>query len=483
MSVPAPARGTGLTLAGLVTSSLAFALMQTLLIPALPILQEKLHTSTGWTTWTVTAYLLTGSVATPIIGRLGDQHGKVRLMVLSLGVFLVGSIGAALAWNIGSLVLFRAVQGVGGAVFPLSYAIIRDEFPRERWSIAMGIVSSTLGVGGGLGIVGAGLIVDHASWRWLFVLSAGIGLAALLLVWRFIPESPVRIPSRVDVWGALLLSAGLTALLVALTEGQPLGWSSAEILGLFGAAALLFAAWGVVEARVPEPMVDLRMLARRPVLFTNLTALLSGFALYATWVLLPTFYQLPSQLPPPLRDLADYGFGTSVTEAGLWTLPTSLAIILGGPVAGVVGRRAGARGPLIAGMLLLAAGSAGIALRHETPLETALSFTLCGWGIAFAFASMPRLIVDAVAPTETAVATGMNNVVRTVGGVVGAQAAAVLLVAHHIGGTQVPAENGFVRAFWLSVGGAIAGALAAWLVPRRRQGRAPVHGAAPERAG
>jgi EmrB/QacA subfamily drug resistance transporter len=477
------AHGTGLTLAGLVTSSLAFALMQTLLIPALPVLQEKLHTTAGWTTWTVTVYLLSGSVATPIVGRLGDQHGKVRMMVLSLAVFLLGSIGAAVSWNIASLVAFRAVQGVGGAVFPLSYAIIRDEFPQRQWSVAMGIVSATLGVGGGLGIVAAGVIVDNASWRWLFVLSAAIGLAALVLVWRFIPESPVRAPSRVDVWGALLLSGALVALLVALTEGQSFGWGSPAILGLLAAAAVLLVAWGAAETRMAEPMVDLRMLARRPVLFTNLTALLSGFALYATWVLLPTFYQLPSELPAAVRGLADYGFGTSVTVAGLWMLPTSLAIILGGPVAGLAGRRFGARGPLIAGMLLLAAGAAGIALRHGTPLETALSFTLCGWGIAFAFASMPRLIVDAVAPTETAVATGMNNVVRTVGGVVGAQVAAVLLAAHHVAHTEIPAEAGFVSAFWVSVAGATAGALAAALVPGRQRRRVPWRRAAPERAG
>ena len=97
---------------------MAFALMQTFLIPALPKLQESLGASNTWVTWTVTAYLLTGSVATPLIGRLGDQHGKVRLMVIALAVFLVGSVGAIFAWNIGALIVFRAIQGVGGAVFP-----------------------------------------------------------------------------------------------------------------------------------------------------------------------------------------------------------------------------------------------------------------------------------------------------------------------------------------------------------------------------
>jgi EmrB/QacA subfamily drug resistance transporter len=462
---------TRLVMAGLVTSSMAFALMQTFLIPALPRLQEDLGASTTWVTWTVTAYLLTGSVATPLIGKLGDQHGKVRMMLISLAVFLAGSIGAIVAWDIGSLIAFRAVQGVGGAVFPLSYAIIRDEFPPERVGVAMGTVSAVLGVGGGIGIVASGLIVDNASWRWLFAVSALIVAIALVLVWRFIPESPVKHPSRLDVPGALLLSGGLVCLLVALTEGPSLGWRSTPILGLFAGAALFFVAWGRVEARVPQPMVDMRMLARRPVLFTNLTALLAGFALYMTWVILPAFYQFPHGLPERIGEEAGYGFGTSVTVAGFWMLPTSATIVVAGPVAGLLGRRYGARLPLVAGMVLMALGFAGIALWHGAAWEPAVAFTLCGWGVGFAFAAMPKLIVDAVDRSETGIATGMNTVVRTVGGVVGAQVGAVLLAAHTLPGTSVPAEAGFVNAFWVSVAGAVLGALAAALVSRRPRRR------------
>jgi EmrB/QacA subfamily drug resistance transporter len=458
-----------LTLAGLVTAAMAFALMQTFIIPALPRLQEDLGASGTWVTWTVTAYLLTGAVATPLIGRLGDQHGKVRLMVISLAVFLAGSLGAIVAWDVGSLIAFRAVQGVGGAVFPLSFAIIRDEFAPERQSVAMGLVSAVLGVGGGLGIVASGLIVDHLSWRWLFVVAAAVVAAALVLVWRFVPESRIRARSRVDVAGGLTLSGGLVCLLVALTEGPHLGWGSPAIAGLFVGAAALLALWCLVELRVEEPMVDMRMLARRVVLFTNLTAMLAGFALYMTWVILPTFYQLPSGLPDPLARVADYGFGTSVTEAGLWMLPTSLAILVAGPVAGLIGRRHGSRGPLVAGMLLVALGSAGIATWHAEPWQPAAAFVLCGVGIGFSFAVMPKLIVDAVRPTETGVATGMNTVVRTVGGVIGAQVGAVLLAANHVPGTSVPAEAGFVDAFWIGAAGALVAALAAaFAAPRRR---------------
>ncbi len=462
------AKSLRLTLAGLVTAAMAFALMQTFLIPALPRLQEDLHTSGTWVTWTVTAYLLTGSVATPIIGRLGDQHGKVKLMIIALAIFLVGSIGAIFAWSISSLIVWRAVQGVGGAVFPLSFAIIRDEFPKEKVSVAMGLVSAVLGVGGGVGIVASGLIIDNLSWRYLFVVSAIVVAIALVLVWRFVPDSRITSPSRVDLKGAVTLSAALICLLVGLTEGQQLGWGSSPIVGLFGGSVALFLLWGFIELRVTDPMVDMRMMARRVVLFTNLTAMLSGFALYMTWVILPTFYELPGGLPAPLASIADYGFGTSVTVAGLWILPTSLAVLGAGPLGGLLGRRYGERLPLVTGMLLVALGSAGIATWHAEPWQPAVAFIFCGIGIGFAFAVMPKLIVNNVRPTETGVATGMNTVVRTVGGVIGAQVGAVLLAANVAPGTSVPTEAGFVDAFWVGTVGALVAAVAAlWARPRR----------------
>src|SRR5258707_1184192 len=157
-----------------------------MVIPALPTLQRDLHTTTTWVTWVLTVFLLVASVATPILGKLGDQYGKERLLVISLALFLIGSIGAAAAWNIWSLIAWRAVQGAGAAVFPLSYGIIRDEFPREKVGVAIGLVSAGFGIGGGFGIVLSGVIVDHVSWRWL-VLACALRIWALLgVVYRII---------------------------------------------------------------------------------------------------------------------------------------------------------------------------------------------------------------------------------------------------------------------------------------------------------
>ncbi len=448
------------TLAALTAAGIAYALQQTLVVPALPSLQGAFDTTTAWVTWLFTAFLLVSAVATPLLGKLGDQYGKERLLLISLGVFFAGCVAAIFAWNIWSLIVFRAVQGVGGAVFPLSFAIIKDEFPEDKVGSAMGIVSSVFAVGGGLGLVLSGVIVDNASWRWLFVVgSIAVGTAALM-VWRFVPESPIRTPSRVDVRGAVLFSTGLLALLLGLTEGENWGWSSGRIVGLFVASVVLLVAWVAWERRASEPMVDVRMLARRTVLLTNTTALVAGFALLGSFILVPRFVQEPSLL---------YGFGATSTQAGLYVLPGALAGFVSGPIAGVLGRRYGSKVPLALGMTLAAVGIAMLAEWHDHPWQVLIGMLVLGGGIPFAFAAMAKLIVDAVRPSETGIASGMNTVMRTIGGVIGGQVGAAILSANTIGNTSTPTESAFAAAFWIGAAMALAGAIIALFVtPRRR---------------
>jgi EmrB/QacA subfamily drug resistance transporter len=449
----------------------AFALQQTLVVPALPTLQRELDTTTSWVTWVLTVFLLTASVSTPLLGKLGDQYGKERMLVVSLSVFLVGCIGAAFAPNIWTLIAFRALSGAGGAIFPLSFGIIRDEFPPEKVKVGIGLLSAVFGVGGGLGVVISGVIVDHASWRWLFIVGAIPVAASIVLTHRFVPESPVKTPSRLDVPGALLLSAGLIALLVGLTEGESWGWTSTRIVGLFAAAVVLLWAWLAVELRVPEPMVDVAMLMQRPVLLTNVTTLISGFAMLASYVLVPNFVQMPGDLPDELARLVDYGFGASATEAGLYLLPSSIVMLFAGPAAGLLGRRYGSKWPLALGMALISAGAVVLAEWHSAPWQIVVAMIALGTGVAFGFAAMAALITESVRPTETGIATGMNTVMRTLGGVVGGQVGAALLTARTIGDTSVPDESAFAIAFWLSAGAAAVAAVVAIFITAPRRAR------------
>jgi EmrB/QacA subfamily drug resistance transporter len=458
-----------ITLAILAVAGTAYALQQTMVIPALPTLQRELHTTTTWVTWVLTMLLLVASVSTPILGKLGDQYGKERLLVISLALFFVGCVGAAAAWNIWALIFFRAFQGLGAAVFPLSFGIIRDEFPPEKVGVGIGLISAVFGVGGGLGIVLSGLIVDNLSWRWLFIFGAVPVAIAAVLVDRFMPESPIKTPSRVDFLGATLLSVGLIFLLLALTEGESWGWTSARVGGLFVGAAGFLALWVVAELRVPEPMVDMHVFVQRQVLFTNICALITGFAMFGTFVLIPNFVETPRGLAADTASLVHYGFGASATKAGLYLLPSSITLLFAGPAAGVIGRRTGSKWPLAAGMLLSGVSAGMLALWNSQTWEILGALAVLGLGVGFAFAAMATLITEAVRPTETGVATGMNTVMRTVGGVIGGEVGAAILTAHLIPGTSVPSLRGYEVAFGIAAAAAFVGVVAAVLVTSRRE--------------
>jgi EmrB/QacA subfamily drug resistance transporter len=470
------------TLAILTLGGTAYALQQTMVIPALPALRRDLHTTTTWVTWVLTVFLLVASVATPVLGKLGDQYGKERLLTITLLCSLASCVGAAFAWNIWSLIAFRAVQGFGGAIFPLSFGIIRDEFPRERVTVGIGLISAVFGVGGGFGIVLAGLIVDNASWRWLFIVGAVPYALAGLLVHRFVPESPIKSPSRVDIAGALLMSVGLIALLVALTEGESWGWTSSRIVGLAVVAFAAFVAWVLVELRVAEPMVDMRMLAHRPVLLTNVTAIIAGFAMFGSFVLVPNFVETPKGLSASVQSVVDYGFDASATKAGLYLLPSSFTLLFAGPLAGLIARRISGKWPLALGMLLTGLAAGSLALWNDQSWQIFIAMAVLGAGIGFALASMATLITQAVRPSETGVATGMNTVMRTVGGVVGGQVGAALLTAHTIPGTGgVPSVTGFEVAFGISAVAATIGAgVAVFVTPPRLRRRERLVVATPE---
>jgi EmrB/QacA subfamily drug resistance transporter len=434
----------------------AYSLLQSLVSPVLPLLQTDLHTDQATITWVLTAYLLSASVFTPIIGRVGDMVGKGRVLVAVLAVLAVGSALAAVSTSIGLMIVARAIQGVGGGVIPLAFGIIRDEFPREKVPGAVGTVAALLAVGGGAGLVLAGPIVNALDYHWLFWIP-GIMVAGTAVATHFVvPQSPVRSPGRVNWAAAILLSAWLVALLLAISEAPSWGWTSLSVIGLLVAAVVMAVAWARVELRSDQPLIDMRMLRAPAVWSTNLVAFLFGAGLYTVFAFLPEFLQTPRS--------AGYGFGASVTESGLIVLPMAVTMFVFGQLSGPLSIRFGARAVLIAGSAVSVAPFAILAFAHSQVWEISVAMTLMGTGFGLAFSAMSNIIVDVVPSHQTGVASGMNANIRTIGGSVGA-AVVASIVTTQLRSDGLPKESGYVVSFAMLALILLFAALAGLLIP------------------
>ena len=448
----------GLTFGVLALSGGTYALLQSLVAPALPEIQRDLHTSATAVAWVLTAFLLSASIFTPILGRLGDMFGKERMLVVALVTLAFGSLVAALASSIGLLIIGRVIQGAGGAIFPLAFGIIRDEFPRERIAQGIALISAILGIGGGLGIILAGPIVDALNYHWLFWIPLVLVIVAIVATLLFVPESPIKTAGRINWLGAALLSGWLVCVLVAVSVGSNWGWTSGRTIGLFLAGAVLCLVWIRNESRAKEPLVDMKMMRIRGVWTVNAAAFLVGAGMYSSFVLIPEFVSEPTS--------SGYGFGASVTQAGLFLAPSTLGMLLLGPVSGRLSEKVGSRVPLILGGLTTTTSFLVLAFAHGERFEIYIASFILGAGIGLAFASLANLIVEAVPPEQTGVATGMNTVMRTLGGSVGGQIGASVLAGSIVAG--VPTEAGFTSAFALAAGACALATLAALAVPKPR---------------
>ncbi len=307
-------------------------------------------------------------------------------------------------------------------------------------------------------MVFAGIVTENLSYHWLFWFPLAMIVATAFLTRRYIPESPVKSPAEINYRAAGLMTAGISALLLAITETSTWGWGSPKTLGLLALGMVLIAAWVREELRSREPLVDMRMMAIRGVWTTNTVAFLIGVGMYSSFILLPELVQEPAS--------TGYGFGASVTAAGLFLLPATIAIVVIGQMAGVLERRIGSRGSLIGGALFVLACYILLVANRGQETEIYVAAGLLGIGIGLSFSAMANLIVQNVRQDQTGVATGMNSVTRTLGGAFGGQLAATLL-ASNLDAAGLPTSSGFTLAFLVCL---IAGAGAlgfAVSVPRR----------------
>src|SRR3984957_5368659 len=382
------------------------------------------------------------------------------MMLASLATFAAGTLVCAVAGSLPELVAGRVIQGAAGGIYPLAFAIIRERLPRERVPGSIGLVSSLLGIGGGLGLVLPGPIMTRLSDQRLFWLSLILIAVALGLAARYIPadgrsEAGAGVPWR----SSLLMAVGLSAVLIAVSESASWHWGSVRTLGLLALGAAALTAWVRAESRSANPLVDMSLMRLRGVWTANAAALLIGVGMYASFLIIPELVQAPSRL--------GYGFGASVTGAGLFMLPTAAVQLLLGPASGLLHRRFSLRAQLIAGMLSCAAGLAVLARWHDAPWQVYAATSVLGVGFWLCLVALPNQVVSAVPADRTGSATAVNTVLRNAGGALGSQLAAAIIVSSARAGA--PAASGYIGALTLCAAATCVGAFVACATPRKNQ--------------
>ncbi len=447
-----------LSLCGMVS-----ALQFTLVIPLLPEFPQLLGISASDSSWLVTATLLTAAVGTPIISRMADMYGKRRMLLVSLGAMILGSVICALEVSFVTMIVGRALQGFGAALIAVGISILRDKLPPERIGTAVALMSATMGIGSALGLPLAGVLSDWLGWHSIFWFGAVAGAVLVVALLIVVEESPVRTPGRFDVTGAVVLSAALVCLLLPISKGSVWGWGEPLVVGLLVASLLLIAVWVPLELRVNQPMVDLRTSAQRPVLMTNLASIFAGMAMFVNMLVTVQVLQQPTA--------TGAGFGLGVTAAGLAMVPSGLAMVAMSPVSGWSLARFGGRAVLLAGAGLMALTYVGRVFWSDSVAAIVVGSTLVGIGTALAFAAMPTLIMSSVPITETASANGLNSLVRSIGTSLASTLVAAIMVTYtvEVGGVLFATEEAFRIVLVLgAVAAAICVALAA-LVPTDRR--------------
>jgi MFS family permease len=342
-------------------------------------------------------------------------------------------------------------------MIPLAIGMIRDTFPREKVTTAIGIVSAMMGVGGTIGMLITGVIANHTrSPHPVFWTSVVLAVIGAVLVGISAHDSGTRIGGRPDFVGAALLAAWLVCLLLAISQGNDWGWASGGVAGLFAAAAVLCAIWVTVELKVREPLVRLGLLVGPRSLSANLASMLLGFSMFAAFTLVSNFVQTP-------KHSVGYGLSGSVLDVGLYGIPSTIAMMLFSALAGRIERRVGAAFTLAMGSGVAGVGYLWMAVSNGHVYDVIAFNVIQGIGFGIAYAALGTLAVQHVPMSQSGIASGINSLVRTTGGSVAGAITAAILTANTIGHSAVPSLHGYVLCFavltagaWLSAAVAVA---------------------------
>jgi EmrB/QacA subfamily drug resistance transporter len=461
-NAPTQGKRAGWTFAIASTAVFMTSLDNLVVTMALPNIRAHLHATLGGLEWTVSAYTLTFAALLLTGSTLGERFGRRRLFVLGLSTFTLGSAAAALAPNIDLLIMARAMQGVGAAVVtPLTLTLLAGAVSLERRAMALGAWGAIAGLAVALGPVVGGAIVQGAAWQWIFWLNVPIGLALVPLAYARLDESKGT-AERLDLGGVALASSGLFGVVFALVRTTSVSWGSAEVLAPLAAGVALLIAFALYEARTPEPMLPLRLFRSRGFTASNLASMLMSFGMFGSIFLLAQFLQIVQHYSP--------------IAAGIRTLPWTAMPLLVAPLAGILTQRAGGRPVLATGLALQALGLAWLAVVASPSVaysDLVPAFLLNGVGMALFFAPMASTVLSAVDRHEEGIASGVNNAIRELGGVLGV----AVLASVFSGEGSYASGHAFVQGLHpaVFVGAVVVGVavIAALFIPGRTRGARP----------
>lgn len=438
----------GLVVVAVSYASLLGTLMQSIVVPIIGRVPEYLGTTPAAATWVFTAMLLSGAVASVVMGRLADMYGKRRILIICLAILIVGSVVGALAQEIITLIVGRALQGFAVATVPIAFGILRDGSDGRRLMRGIAAVTVMTQISGGFGAALAGVVAEYVSWQALFWGSAILAVISAVATALWVPNDAGQPGSRFDPIGTLGLVVGLVAVLLAVSNGSLWGWGSVATLAcLIGGLAILVL-WGWYETRRRSPLVDIRLLAMRPVLLTNVAGLLFGFGMYAILVTMPQIIVAPKE--------TGYGLGDTVLVAGIVSAPSIVLALIAPYAATWLIPRIGAAWTLGAGALVLALAYLQLGLAHGSIWDFVVANAIVTVGLSLGMAAMPALILALVPRTQSSEANGVNTVVRTAGMALSTAVTAAIISAVLIddgfGAGVLPAHGAYLIAFAVAAG-------------------------------
>jgi MFS family permease len=450
----------------LVMSALTTGIISSVGAPLIPLISRHYHVPLTTAQWSLTITLLTGAVAAPVMGRLGDGPLRRPTLILGTAAVAAGCVVSALAPDFAGLLVGRGLQGIGLGLVPLTMATARDELPKARVGPTIGLLSVAGAAGVGAGYPISGLLADQfglAGSFWFGAIFIAIGLVCVIAV---IPANRSEHGSaRLDTIGTMLLTGALATVLIAVAQGSAWGWRSPAIVLLLVVSIVLFVTWVFRQLHVSHPLVDLRLLQHRAVLTGNVCATVLGLAMYMALSAVIEFVQLPA-----------FGFSASVVVAGLVLVPLSLLMLAASQALPFLVRRVSLRAVLAVGCLVVALSSAFFAVFHQSLWQAFVMMGVLGIGLGTTFAAIPGLIIGSVPPGETGSAMGFYQVVRYVGFAFGSALTASILAGHGSPVGDLPTLDGFVIVLWVAAAICVVAAVLAWVVPARPDRAASVPG-------